>query len=406
MPPLTAAARSPSRRARSVRAAAAGPLCVRRLPRRARGINVAVTARHLPPGKIDSGGHLMPWLKAGDTAATHPVVMRVHGLPGADDRSLNEVAGFMFRCYLQAAGHTTDYVLEEGTAWMLGGVHTERLLELARRAGYIKPIRGAGQRRWRLLDDSEFLHMRLRAEIDWEKQQRADAANPALTVPVRLRDGDACRYCGRVTNWGARRGGLAGTYDHRVPGKPGTVDTLVVACGACNSGRRDDPEADQRYPLRPAPARPYYSKRTAAFLADHGHTVTVTDDLRPGSRPDHATSGDTASSDPAASRTTPPPGRRAPSATTDTPPPPRQPSPSTSSPSGPCQRPSTRLDPAPAPAGSADHLPTGSGSAGSGRVGTGRDRPAGDPAGTGAARPTRPPRKRSTRGRPRGGGEP
>jgi hypothetical protein len=370
-----AVARSPAAASGPVRAAR--PLHpATRLLRCSRGIHVAADSRHrLPPRKIHAGGHLMSWLKAGDNGATHPVVMRVHGLPGSDDRSVNEVCGFMVRCYLQAAGHTTDYVLEEGTAWLLGGAHTERLLELARKAGYLKPIRGAGARRWRLLDDPEFLHMRLRAEIDWERQQRADAANPALTVPVRLRDGDGCRYCGRVANWRARRGALAGTYDHRVPGKPGTVSTLVVACGACNAGRRDDPEADQRYPLRPAPPSPYYSKITAAFLAEHGHTVTATEDLRPGSQPDHAHP-----SDPAPSGTPPRPDTGPPVAPADHP--------------ADHQRPGAQPDPA-HPAGSADHLPTGSRSTGSGRVGTGRAGSAGDRAGTGRA-------KRSGRGRPRG----
>ena len=41
----------------------------------------------------------------------------------------------------------------------------------------------------------------------------------SIIVPVRWRDGDACRYCGKVVNWADRKGGKGGTYDHRMPGQ-------------------------------------------------------------------------------------------------------------------------------------------------------------------------------------------
>jgi hypothetical protein len=200
---------------------------------------------------------------------------------------INEVFGFVFRCALQSAGHTTDYVIDPGTAWMIGGPRTEELLELAVKAGYLLELTVDGITAFKLIEDPEFLHMKLRSEIDWEKQQRADNSNPLLTVPVRKRDGDACRYCLKICNWtpGARKGKLAGTYEHREPGKPATVKTMVVACGACNPSRRDDPDADERLPLQPPPVKPYYSQATAAFLARHGVTVTPTEGLRPGTYP-------------------------------------------------------------------------------------------------------------------------
>jgi 5-methylcytosine-specific restriction endonuclease McrA len=237
----------------------------------------------------------VPWLKAGDNAATHPIAMRVAALVRAiadvvleRDVAVNEVFGFVMRCALQSAGHTTDYVVDEGTAWMLGGPRTERLLHLATRAGYLERCKAGGVRAYRLVDDPDFIHMRLRADIDWERQQRKDASDPTLTVPVRLRDGDACRYCQQVVSFRARKGRQAGTYDHRIPGQPATVDTLVVACTACNSGRRDRDDADQRYPLQPPPRQPLYAAATAAWLAQHGHQVTATTDLRPGTQSDTA----------------------------------------------------------------------------------------------------------------------
>ncbi len=315
----------------------------------------------------------MPWLKAGDNAATHPIVMRVLSLPllrgrqQIDEREvvLNELFGFVVRCALQSAGHTTDYVLEEGTLWMIGGPRTERLIQLGLKSGYFTKIRHLGLTAYKLVDDPEFLHMRLKAEMEWEQQQRADSSNPALTVPVRLRDGDACRYCSVVVNFAARKGNRAGTYDHRQPGQQArTPADLVVACQACNSSRRDFADADDRIPLLQPPVNPFYSTSTAAFLAKHGHTVTPTEDLRPGTFPD------TAHSDPGTTGATrQPPKGRAPVTTAVT----------------------------AGSADSADLLPTESGFAGSGRVGTGSaavTQP--NAAGIGRSR-------RSRRGRPRTG---
>lgn len=293
----------------------------------------------------------MPWLKAGDNAATHPVVMRpIAWFVGCIDQVfegdviVNELFGFMTRCALQSAGHTTDYMLEYGTMLMLGGTRTDVLIKHALRAGYITKTKSRLVT-YKLIDDPEFLHIRLRAEIDWEKQQAADSSNPALTAPVRFRDGDACRYCRKIVWFKSRKGGRAGTYrrvdggqmDHRTPGAAAqSPDDLVVACGSCNPGRKDGGEAaEPRYPLQPPPLNPFYGPETAAFLANHGYIVTATEDLEPGTWLPGTTP-----SDPATSGTTPPP-------------------------------PTKRAPVNPRSADSADHLPKTSGSTGSGRDGTG-----------------------------------
>lgn len=258
--------------------------------------------------------------------------------------AVNEVFGFATRCALQSAGHTTDYVIDEGTAFMLGGPRTERLLELSVKAGYFKAKRTrAGVTTYLLVDDPAFLHMRTQAEIERDKQRKADNANKTITGPVRRRDGDECRYCGVIVNWLDRKSGRGGTYDHREPGKPATIETLVVACQACNGGRGDDPDADTRYPLRDEPAAPVYSDTTAAFLLSAGYRVTVTEGLRPGRQPD------TAHRDPATSGTTqlPTNTRRAPVT---------------------AKRPNRGAN---GPPRSADIEHPGSGSAGTGRVGSG-----------------------------------
>lgn len=214
----------------------------------------------------------MVWLKVGDTAGTHPITMR--GGIGGDERQTNELFGFVIRCALNSSAHLTDGFIDESVTHLFGGQHTDRLCAAAKKAGYWKPQRRDGHKGWMLVQDPDYLHIRLKDEISWEKQQKADAANPYITVPVRLRDGDACRYCGQIVQWTARRGGRRGTYDHRPPGQPGTIDTMVVACGSCNFGRSNDPLADEKYPLRPPPADPFYSELTAIFLREHGRNVT------------------------------------------------------------------------------------------------------------------------------------
>lgn len=255
----------------------------------------------------------MAWLRKGDNSATHPLVMALATVRGADDRLLNEAYGFVQRCAEQSAGHMTDGVIDLGTAQLMGG-HTRyrALLKACVEAGLLTQ-RGTGKDAvWLVPDDADFIHIRKRAEIEWERQRARDNSNPDLTVPVRLRDGDGCRYCHRIVNWKQRRGRRGGTYDHRVPGQAATIDTLVVACLGCNSTRLDDPNADDKLPLLPAPADPYYGPETVAFLANHGETVQQSP-ARPGTQPGTAApSRPGTQPDPASTATTPTPGHRAP----------------------------------------------------------------------------------------------
>lgn len=223
----------------------------------------------------------MAWGKFGDNAATYPPLMKVAYL-GDDDRYLNEVAGFVFRCALQAAGHTTDYIIDFGTAQMIGGPNYRNCIDLAERAGLFEPWELDGAPAWKLIEDPQFIHLRLKSEIEWDRQQANDSKNTKLTSAVRHRDGDTCRYCSNIVYFGARSGARRGTYDHRVPGEPGTVETLVVACGQCNSGRKDYEDSEARYPLLPSPPKPYYSESTAAWLAKYGYDVQTSEPPRPG----------------------------------------------------------------------------------------------------------------------------
>lgn len=232
--------------------------------------------------------------------------MSVAGFTGADHRSINEIFGFFFRLSTQSAAHMTDYVVDVGTVQMFGGSNWPRLVKHSLRAGLLTKVRlDNGAVGYKLIDDPEFIHIRLKSEVEWERQQRADTADLRISIPVRARDGDLCRYCGVPVVWRGRNSKRKGTLDHLEPGEAGTPATMVVACLSCNSELRDL-EGQERAELKPAPEVPFYTPFTAEWLSKHGRPTRPTvadddDDLRPGIQPDNAI----ADSDPTGSRAAP-----------------------------------------------------------------------------------------------------
>lgn len=261
----------------------------------------------------------MPWVRWGDTSANHPIVLSVLEHAECDDRLVNEVHGFITRCSAQAGAHTTDYVVSRGTAVLIAG-HTrvDLMIAVSLFAGYMTEIDIDGRTAYKLVDDDpDFLHLRLKAEVDWEKQRKSDNSNPALIVPVRIRDGDACRWCGDVVNWQSRTGGRNGTYDHLEPGQPATIDTYVVACGSCNSSRGDGTKAAGQRQLLPPPSVPYFSQYTSEWIRDNkwaqnnGYEPPAASrkKIRPGTPAPHITAATTRQS-PATAASTAPAGER------------------------------------------------------------------------------------------------
>ncbi|WP_422934966.1 HNH endonuclease [Sinomonas sp. P47F7] len=194
---------------------------------------------------------------------------------------MNELFGFVARCATQSAAHELDYVVTVGTARALAGSigRYQVLAAAAKRCGYwtettIRNEDGDERQAWKLTEDEDLFHMILKAERAWTNQRKKDARDPALVVPVRLRDGDSCRYCGKTVSWKDRRSGRSGTYDHADPGKAATFETYVVACRECNGRRGDDPES--AWKTIPAPSEPLYGPETTDFLAKHGVDVEPT----------------------------------------------------------------------------------------------------------------------------------
>ncbi|MFF1531460.1 HNH endonuclease [Cellulomonas sp. NPDC058312] len=213
----------------------------------------------------------VPWVRWGDTSANHPIVLSVLEHEECDDRLVNEVHGFISRCSAQAGAHTTDYVVTRGTAVLMAGPsRVDVMIAVAIFAGYISEIEVDGRTAYKLVDDDhDFLHLRLKEEIDWEKQRKSDNSNPALIVPVRLRDGDACRWCGNVVDWSAKTGGRAGTYDHLVPGHAATIDTYVVCCRSCNASKGKNAHPEKHPTLLGVPVQPYFSRHSIDWLTEN-----------------------------------------------------------------------------------------------------------------------------------------
>ena len=215
----------------------------------------------------------MPWLKVSDTAAQHRIVWRALEIPGASMQSMWSLFGQVLALAVEAAAFKTDYIIERGSVLKFTGTPeaAEKFIADAMFCGYLTgevPL-DDGRIAYRLIEDEDLFHMRLREEIDWENRRRNDTRKTSLIVPIRARDGDACRWCGHVVWWGDRKGGRGATYDHLNPGVPAeTPDDMVVACRSCNSSRKDN--AGWAVDLLPAPSAPYFSARSAAWLTENG----------------------------------------------------------------------------------------------------------------------------------------
>ena len=215
----------------------------------------------------------MPWLKVSDTAAQHRIVWRALEIPGASMQSMWSLFGQVLALAVEAAAFKTDYVVERGSILKFTGTPdaAQKFIADATFCGYLTgevPLED-GRIAYRLVEDEDLFHMRLREEIDWENRRRNDTRNGALIVPIRARDGDACRWCGHVVYWGNQKGGRGATYDHLNPGVPAeTPEDMVVACRSCNSARKDN--AGWAVDLLPAPKTPYFSAKSAAWLTENG----------------------------------------------------------------------------------------------------------------------------------------
>jgi hypothetical protein len=89
------------------------------------------------------------------------------------------------------------------------------------------------------------VHNPSRGENTVHRAKKRELNDVDLRHAVRLRDGNACRYCGIVVPWQDKKGPNRLSIDHVDPTIAGGAGNLVVACTPCNSAKKDarTPEA-------------------------------------------------------------------------------------------------------------------------------------------------------------------
>ena len=262
---------------------------------------------------------LMPWWRGGDTSHSHRKVLRALA---KDPVRGTAVWGAVTLCLSWSTQEGQDWWVSESFVRRTWGDEGPRLLRDAQACELVKPGRERrdGENGW-LIDDTDpdLLHIRLREEVelDREKSRATRQATPKRTV--RLRDGDQCRYCGKTVDWKDRTSARRGTYDHP---DPADRDVFVVCCGQCNQEKynrtvEEWAAADGRALLDP-PSVPWIGPKTAEQFGvpassprAHPDTPSAADAApeRPGPQPDNATpaAAPTGATTGAAERDTSPP---------------------------------------------------------------------------------------------------
>ena len=219
----------------------------------------------------------MAWVRVGDDAFTHPRLMGVYDVEEAKSIPLHEVFGFLLSLAAYSAKHLTGGIIERGAVYTVGSPdRVSKLLDVCLQAGLIQWVEVKGKRKLQLFTDEEFIHIRSREEVMAQRARSRENRDPKLKSAVLHRDGDTCRYCGKIVRWTGPIGYNVGTLDHVDPDSVGSVsvDGLLVACHHCNSSRQAAREDfDTQNPPLPVPATPYYSQWTADFLNRNGYTV-------------------------------------------------------------------------------------------------------------------------------------
>ena len=217
----------------------------------------------------------MAWVRVGDEALSHPKLMGLYDVEGAEDISIIEMFGFLMALATYSAKHLTDGIIERGAAFRDGDrSRSAHLIDVAVGAGLLTWVEVEGKRKLRLFTDEEFIHVQPREEVMRRRARSRENRDKDKKAAVIFRDGDQCRYCGKVVRWTGPIGLNLGTLDHVDPDSLGDapVDGLVVACHECNSSRGHAREAfDAASPLRPVPSTPYYGVWSAEFLTRYGY---------------------------------------------------------------------------------------------------------------------------------------
>lgn len=218
----------------------------------------------------------MSWLKVSDDCFQYPKLLEILGYAPEDPRIRLEVFGFVVALASLSASHNTDYKISFGHVLTVAGDRGKYLTSLCEKVGILTKI-SESPLQWSIIADPDFLHMRLKDEVLWDRQQRKDTNDPTIYGPVRKRDGDNCRWCGVPVVWrGSNRNARKGSLDHLNPGEAGTVETIVVSCLNCNASKKNSAYGPGERELLPVPTIKRYTQGTVDDLAKIGIYVNVT----------------------------------------------------------------------------------------------------------------------------------
>ncbi|WP_313549029.1 hypothetical protein, partial [Corynebacterium sp.] len=206
----------------------------------------------------------MPWLRVGDNMATHPTIGKLLASTNFDHAVKNECIGVLTQLAATSGAHLTDGLINTGSMAQVAPGREREVLSHFVEAEIAKEIYENDKlvAVQLILDDEDFFHIKSKEEYEQDNARKRDYRKPGLWAQVRMRDGDACRWCGKSVSWSVKSGYRKATIDSLNGHKDSTPETLVVACGQCNSARGGGAE----YSLLAPPERPIYGKHTVDFV--------------------------------------------------------------------------------------------------------------------------------------------
>ncbi|OFO13397.1 hypothetical protein HMPREF3088_05615 [Corynebacterium sp. HMSC22B11] len=212
----------------------------------------------------------MAWIRVSDTFNSAPEWMKARELAvdRRDGRLVAELRGHAMAMFAWSAQNFTDYVVPLGAAVEICGVdRVEQVLADLVTIGICEVADADGERRWRLVERASFVHLIKSDQKLLNAKRKRDQRKASLVVPVLLRDGSECRYCGEQVNWDDHRHEGGGTFDHRDVEAETTTENYVVACRGCNRLRADFDDPDEQLPLLDPPEQPIYDAQLCKKLA-------------------------------------------------------------------------------------------------------------------------------------------
>ena len=206
----------------------------------------------------------MAWTRIGDNVVTHPLISQLLTACDFDHARKNEAFGAFVFLGTVSAAHLTDYVVEYGLVAQIAPGREKVIIDTLVSAGMAARIEIDGRPMLKLTDVEELLHNRSREEVELDRRRMSDRRNQDIILPVRVRDGDQCRWCGKTVDWKDRKSSRSATIDSLNGHRDSTEDTLVVACKGCNSQRGAGVVLELRDP--PTPDQVYYSDHTISYI--------------------------------------------------------------------------------------------------------------------------------------------